>query len=148
MIGALAMWGCGGGGGGASASPTAPTPTATAAPPAATPTTSPAGPASVSVSIVSSIGNTAFVPNPVRANTGDTVTFRNTDSTLHHLVMDDGSADLGDIAPGATSRGFTLRSGNATRFHCTLHPSMVGSINGESAPEPTPCNDPYGYGCN
>ena len=58
--------------------------------------------------------------------------------------MDDGSADLGDIAPGATSRGFTVRSGSALNFHCTLHPSMVGSINGANAPEPPPCNDPYG----
>ena len=58
--------------------------------------------------------------------------------------MDDGSADLGDIAPGATSRAFTVRSGSALTFHCTLHASMVGSINGASAPESPPCNDPYG----
>ena len=67
--------------------------------------------------------------------------FRNNDSTLHRIVMDDGSADLGDIAPGATSRGFTVRSGSALNFHCTLHPSMVGSINGATAPEPPACND-------
>lgn len=153
VAGAALLWGCGGGGGyTASASPTAPTPTAAAptttpATTTTTPTTNTTAPATVSVSIVSSVGNSAFVPNPVRANTGDTVTFHNTDRTLHHLVMDDGSADLGDIAPGATSRGFTLRNGNATSFHCTLHSSMVGSINGASAPEPPMCNDPYGYGC-
>ena len=58
--------------------------------------------------------------------------------------MDDGSADLGDIAPGATSRGFTVRSASAFNFHCSLHPSMVGSINGATAPESPACNDPYG----
>lgn len=142
LVGALALWGCGGGGGSAAATPTSPTPTAAA--PAPTPTT--AG-ATVTIAIVASSGNTAFQPNPVRANAGDTVMFRNSDSVMHHLVMDDGSADLGDVAPGAASRGFTLRSASASNFHCTLHSSMVGSINGASAPEPPACLDPYGYGC-
>jgi len=133
--GALALYACGGGGGSSSsvASPTAPTATA-----------APAN--SVTVAIVSSSGNSAYRPNPVSAKTGDLVMFRNTDTTEHHIVMDDGSADLGTIAPGATSQGMTLRSGAATGFHCTLHTSMVGSING-ALPDTPPCNDPYGYGC-
>ena len=73
--------------------------------------------------------------------------FRNNDAATHRIVMDDGSADLGDVAPGATSRGFTVRNASALTFHCSLHPSMVGSINGANAPEPPPCPDPYGYGC-
>ena len=144
VIGAVALWNCGGGGGGTAAVPTSPTPAVSAPAPAPAPTVTPA---TVTVTIVSSVGNAAFQPNPVRANSGDTVMFRNTDSKMHHLVMDDGSGDLGDVSPGATSRGFTLRSANATRFHCTLHSSMVGSINGAAAPEPPPCLDPYGYGC-
>jgi plastocyanin len=99
------------------------------------------------VSIVASIGNQAYRPNPVAANTGDTVMFRNNDASVHHIVMDDGSADLGDIQPGSNSRGFAVRNANATNFHCLNHPSMVGSINGQDAPMPPPCNDPYGYGC-
>lgn len=141
LLGALALWNCGGGGSTA-ASPTSPTPAASAPAPAA-----PGTSATVTVAIVASTGNTAFQPNPVRANSGDTVIFRNSDSVMHHLVMDDGSADLGNIAPGASSQGMTLRNANATSFHCTLHSSMVGSINGASAPEPPPCLDPYGYGC-
>jgi plastocyanin len=134
LVGAATLWGCGGGGGGSASTPTAPSP-----PPAPATTT-------VTVSVVGSVGNTAYQPNPVQASIGDTVMFRNNDSTMHRIVMDDGSADLGDIAPGATSRGFTVRSGSALRFHCTLHPSMVGSINGATAPEP-PCVDSYGYAC-
>jgi plastocyanin len=133
LAGALTLWGCGGGGGGGS------TPTAPSAPPA--PAT-----ATVVVAVVGSVGNAAYQPNPVQANTGDTVMFRNNDSSTHRIVMDDGSADLGDVAPGATSRGFTVRSASALRFHCTLHPSMVGSINGASAPDP-PCIDSSGYAC-
>lgn len=127
---ALALWGCGGG-----ASPTAP---------AVTPAP---GPATVTVAIVGAVGSAAYRPNPIAANSGDTVMFRNNDTTLHHIVMDDGSADLGDVGPGATSKGLTLKNANATNFHCTFHSSMVGSINALTAPTPPPCNDPYGYGC-
>jgi plastocyanin len=128
--GALLVVSCGGGG---SSSPTSPTAAA------------PAAAGTVAVAIVSSIGNTAFVPNPVRANAGDTVVFRNNDSVAHRLVMDDGSADLGDLAPGSTSRGFVLRSASETKFHCTVHASMVGSINGAAPPEPSCVPDVYGY---
>jgi plastocyanin len=95
---------------------------------------------------VSSTGNTAFSPNPIRANSGDTVMFVNRDAAAHNIVID-GGPDLQMVNPGATSRGFQVTSANPVNFHCTLHSSMVGSINGASAPEPPPCNDPYGYGC-
>ena len=101
----------------------------------------------MTVTIVGQTGNTAFSPNPIKASTGDTVVFRNTNELIHHIVMDDGSADLGEVAPGGTSRNLVVRSLSALNFHCTLHSSMVGSINGASAPEPPPCLDPYGYGC-
>lgn len=134
MVGALALWSCGGSSGSSPATgPTAPTP--------------PPGAASVTVSIVSSSGNQAFRPNPVSAPTGDTLAFSNGDTVTHHIVLDDGSADLGEIAPGATSRSISIASSRAVNFHCTIHSSMVGSINGSSAPQPPPCNDPTGYGC-
>jgi len=133
IAGAVALWGCGGGS--SVNSPMAPS--------------TPAAPAAqtVTVAIVGSIGNMAYNPNPVTAKTGDTVVFRNNDSAMHHIILDDGSSDLGAVTPGATSRGVTLRNANAATYHCTIHPSMVGSINGSTAPQPPPCNDPYGYGC-
>ena len=138
IAGAILLASCGGGGS-----------TSTAAPPAApSPTPAPAPtPSTVTVSIVSSVGNGAYKPNPVMANTGDTVVFRNNDATMHHIVLDDGSADLGDVGPNGTSRGVTLKNANATRFHCTIHSSMVGTINEATAPPTPPCPDPYGYGC-
>jgi hypothetical protein len=67
---------------------------------------------------------------------------------MHHLVLDDGSGDFGDINPGATSRGVVLRNANPVTFHCTIHATMVGSINGLTAPDTPPCvPDIYGYGC-
>lgn len=138
VAGATALWGCGGGGGGGSVAAAPSTPTS--------PTTTAPASTTVTVNIVGSTGNTSYQPNPVSAKTGDMVMFRNNDGVAHHIVMDDGSADLGTVNPGATSSGFTLRNGSAANFHCTLHPSMVGSING-ALPETPYCSDPYGYGC-
>jgi len=137
IAGAILLASCRGGGS-----------TSTAAPPAApsAPSAAPT-PSTVTVSIVSSAGNTAYKPNPVMANSGDTVVFRNNDVTMHHIMLDDGSADLGDVNPGATSKGVTLKNSNAARFHCTIHSTMVGSINETAAPPTPPCPDPYGYGC-
>lgn len=133
IVGAVVLWGCGkGSGGGTPAGPSGPPQT---------------GPQTVTVNIIGSAGNGAYRPNPVTANTGDTVVFKNTDSQVHHIVLDDGSADLGDLTPGGTSRGFVVKNQNAANYHCMLHSSMVGSVNADAPPEPPPCNDPYGYGC-
>ena len=131
VAGAVALWSCGGGG--ASSSPAGPSP----------------GPApqTVTVTIVASSGNQSYKPNPVAAKSGDTVLFKNNDTNMHHIVMDDGSFDLGEVTPGSTSKGLTLKTANPATFHCTIHSSMVGSLNGQSAPEPPPCNNPSGYGC-
>ena len=126
------MWSCGGGD--YSGTPTAPTPTSPA------PTPAPASP-TVTINIVGSDGSRAYQPNPVTANTGDTLVFKNNDVTTHHPVMDDGSADLGEIAPGA-SRSATLR-GAGSNFHCAIHPTMVGSVNGTVPPPPPDCIPPY-----
>ena len=125
LAAAVGMWSCGGGS--SSGTPTAPT--------TPSPTPAPTSP-TVTINIVGSDGNKAYQPNPVVARTGDTLLFRNNDSTTHHVVMDDGSADLGDIAPGS-SRSATLK-GAGSNYHCTIHPTMVGSVNGATAPEPPP----------
>ena len=132
---AVAMWSCGGGGGGdySNSSPSAPSPTPAAPAPAA--------PGSVAVSIVDTNGGAkAFTPNPVQAATGVTMVWTNNTRDMHHLVMDDGSAVIGDIAPGA-SISMQLK-GSGGNYHCTNHPTMVGSINGATAPAPPPGDTP------
>jgi hypothetical protein len=70
------------------------------------------------------------------ATSGKQVMFKNNDQVdTHHIVMDDGSADFGNLPPGATTPAKGVASGN---FHCANHPSMVGSINGLTAPTPAP----------
>jgi plastocyanin len=139
LAAALAMAGCGSSSM-PSPAPTTPSATTTPAPgPAPTPTPTPPV---VTVSIVGFTGSGSFVPNPVPAVTGDSVAWKNNDVTTHHIVLDNGSADLGDLAPGAMTRTITVGSTAALSFHCTIHPTMVGSIDG-TAPAPGPSPSPY-----
>jgi plastocyanin len=90
----------------------------------------------VTVSIGGIQGNGSFVPNPVSAANGNQVMFKNNDPlNTHQIVMDDHSADFGSLSPGMSSPAKAVTSGN---FHCANHPSMVGSINGATVPEPPP----------
>ena len=103
-------------------------------------------PLAVIINIVGSIGSNAFMPNPTTANMGDRIVFANTDTRVHHIVLGDGT-DLGEVQPGQSSVPMPLATPTAT-FHCTIHPTMVGAINGELAPapyEPPPPDDYYGY---
>jgi hypothetical protein len=108
----------------------------------------PPTPMAVIISIISSFGAGAFMPNPTMANMGDPIVFTNNDAVLHHIVLDDGT-DLGNVAPGQSSAPVPLMTPTAT-FHCTIHPSMVGGINVDmTAPVPDPYMPPgddyYGY---
>lgn len=89
------------------------------------------GSASVIVTIVGMNGNQSFNPNPATVPSGGTVAFRNADSITHHITQDGGGFDTGDIAPGATSSAVTPPSG-AVSYHCSIHPTMVGGLNGSS----------------
>jgi plastocyanin len=112
------------GGGGSNSTPSAPAPTT---------------PSIVTVSIAGLLGNRSYVPDPVPVASGGQVMFKNNDLTTavgHHIVMDDGSIDFGNLAPGASSSAKSVGVGG--NFHCVNHPSMVGSINGAVAPTPPP----------
>ncbi len=98
-------------------SPTAPTPPG-------------GGGANVTISIVGMQGAQSFSPNPATVAQGQTVAFRNNDSTTHHIVQDAGAFDTGNLAPGATSAAITINTMSALPFHCSIHPTMVGTING------------------
>ena len=128
-VSALVLWalGCGGGGGGGTTTPTGPS-------------TSTPAPANTTVNIVSSAGNSAFSPNPVQVPSGGTIQWRNATADAHVLVMNDGTP-IGTVGPGASIT--TTLSGGGGNFRCTTHPTMVGSINGATAPEPPPPGDGY-----
>lgn len=118
-----------------STSPSAPSPSTTPAPAASSSS-------QVTVNIVGSSGPGSFAPNPVSVAVGTSVAWRNSDSTRHHIVLDTGT-DVGNISPGATSQAIMVTSSSTVGFHCTIHPSMVGTINGLTPSSPTAPNPGY-----
>ena len=121
----LSVWSCGGSSSSPGANPAAPAP-------AGEPTT---------ISIMGESGAQSFSPNPASVAQGTLVVWRNMDNKVHHIVLNDGSLDAGDIGPGASSRALRLDA-NGANYHCTIHPGMVGSIN-RSSGTPPPCDGPY-----
>jgi len=122
---ALGASSCGGGGGGYGGStPTNPTPTPTAN--------------TVTINITGVKGKQSFSPNPASVPAGQQVIFKNNDVVTHRVVIDDRSLDTGDIAPGASSQPLALGAVSKP-YHCSLHPSMVGSLNAADTPDPPPC---------
>jgi plastocyanin len=116
---------CGGGGGGSS------TPTGPSTP----------APSTVTITITSDNGALSFSPNPASAG-GQLVVFRNADSVVHRVVLNDGSIDTGDIAPGSTSRSVMMPAAG-TNYHCSLHPGMIGAVSPSTGGAPPECTGPY-----
>ena len=118
---------CGGGGSnGGTPSPT-PTPTPT--------------PTAVTVNIAGDLGDRSFDPNPASPGAALTVNWRNTDGVVHRIVANDNSFDTGNISPNGTSMTVTVRA-SGVNYHCSLHPGMVGAVNGSGGTTP-PCTGQY-----
>jgi plastocyanin len=116
--------------GGSSSSPatSAPPPTPTS-PSAPSPTPSP-GPQSAAVTIPAGaefLGSRAFVPGDLSVAVGTTVTWTNTDSTSHTSTSDVPGWNSGIVGSGRTF-SFTFQAPGTFRYHCDVHPSMVGTV--------------------
>src|SRR6266545_3478351 len=120
----------------------APAPAPAPGTPAPTPDPAPA-PVTTTINIVGTDGATAFLPNPIQAAMGNLLVWMNGDTRLHHIVLDDGT-DIGDVLPGQATAPKALATAAPTGFHCTIHPSMVGMINGELPAPAPPYEPPYG----
>jgi len=109
-----------------SPSPTpAPTPVPTPAP---TPTPTPAPPAAVvTINVLGVNGTQSFSPNPATLPAGQMVVWHNVDSITHRVVLNNGSLDTGNLAPGASSEPMSVPAGTDP-YHCSIHPSMVGTL--------------------
>jgi plastocyanin len=126
---ALLAAGCGGSGGGTT--PASPTSVGTN-----TQTT-------VTITITGQNGRLAFTPNPATVAAGQLVVFKNNDVVTHHLILDDGTMQTTDIAPGATSAAVSMGTSGSKTYHCTIHPGMIGGFNGAEAEPPPNCNTAY-----
>ncbi len=114
VLSLLALAACGGSSG--YSSPTAPT---SGMPPASNATT---------VSINAITGSQSFAPNPATAKAGTAVQWNNAHSVTHRIVADNGSFDTGNISPGSTSGSITVTQAGSYAYHCSIHPSMVGTL--------------------
>jgi plastocyanin len=129
---ALIAVSCGGGGGGGT--PTAPSNPGTGGGGGGTQTT-------LTITITGLGGKLAFTPNPATVAAGQLIVFKNNDVVAHHVMLDDGSVQTPDIAPGATSAAVAIGSNKS--YHCTIHPGMVGGFNGTEVEPPPNCNQAY-----
>jgi plastocyanin len=100
----------------------------------------------VTISITGQGGKLAFTPNPASVSAGQLVAFKNNDTVPHHVMLDDGTVQTPDIAPGATSAPVAMGVNGSKTYHCTIHPGMVGGFNGTEAEIPPNCNQAYCFG--
>jgi plastocyanin len=113
--------------GGYSSSPTTPYPSPQPSP---TPTPAPTPSANaVVVEILGENGNMSFSPALASLQVGQQVRWHNADRTVHTATQDGGGFDTGFLAPGATSASITLNAAGSLRYHCSVHPSMLGALN-------------------
>jgi plastocyanin len=91
------------------------------------PTPTPGGAApDVTITINGMQGSNSYAPSPGTVRVGQTVAWKNNDSTAHTATS--ASFDTGSIAPGATSRTITFSAAGTVDYHCSFHPTMVGSL--------------------
>lgn len=71
--------------------------------------------------------NMAFNPSTLNVQVGATVTWVNKDSVTHNVVSDSGVFDSGNLANGQ-SYNYTFNQAGSFPYHCSIHPSMKGTI--------------------
>jgi len=104
--------------------------TAPGTPPAAGPTTAGSAVCADSTgttTVDATVGD--FKWGPVSAKVGDVITWTNSDSASHRVGLDDGSCTMsGNIAGDGGKASLAFSVAGTYPFHCTVHPSMKGTI--------------------
>lgn len=90
----------------------------------------PSGPAAdVIITIQGTNGVMSFSPPSASARVGQTVAWRNADSITHDIVQDAaGGFDTGGVSAGAATAALTMTRAGSFPYHCSIHPSMVGTL--------------------
>lgn len=84
--------------------------------------------ADVTIEIVANSGATSFSPSPRTVTVGQTVSWHNALGATHTATADGGGFNTGSIAAGATSTPITMSTAGTFAYHCSIHPSMVGTL--------------------
>jgi plastocyanin len=90
----------------------------------ASPTATPGGGTTITMK------NFAFDPSSVTVKTGTMVTWVNQDAASHAIASDNSSsvAFSSDPLPTGASYNFTFATPGTFTYHCSIHPSMTGTI--------------------
>lgn len=116
VAGVLVAIACGGGSGGYGSAPSA----------VPTPSTTTVGTADVVIRINSMSGAQSFSPDPGLVKVGQKVAWHNADSIAHTATAS--GFDTGSIPPGADSAPITFNAAGNFAYHCSIHPTMVGTL--------------------
>lgn len=73
------------------------------------------------------ISNFSFSPTTLTVKIGDRVTWTNQDSIGHSSTADDKSFDTGVLDQGKSGTVTFSKAGTYT-YHCSVHPTMTGTI--------------------
>jgi plastocyanin len=73
------------------------------------------------------IADLAFDPDSVTVASGGVVAVSNEDGTTHTFTSDEGGFDC-SIEGGETANVLVDAAAGDYEFHCTIHPSMTGTI--------------------
>jgi plastocyanin len=84
--------------------------------------------ADVTISMVGDRGSQSFAPNPTTMRVGQTVAWKNNDTTAHDATQDASRFQTGIVTGGATSAPIAMTAAGTFTYHCTIHPGMVGSL--------------------
>jgi len=105
-----------------------PSPTAEPTPrPSPNPTPTPPPPDDLFITITGQNGGMSYSPSSAHARVGQTVIWRNADSTAHTASANGGAFDTGFLAPGEQASLLMQSEGNFN-YHCNIHPGMTGSL--------------------
>jgi plastocyanin len=84
--------------------------------------------ADVTITIVGMNGSLSFSPNPAIVKVGQSVAWKNADTLTHTATADGGTFNTNSITPGTTSAPITMTAAGSFGYHCSPHPSMVGTL--------------------
>ncbi len=91
------------------------------------PSTASPGP-DVTINITGINGANSFAPSPTTVNLGQRVIWKNTDTRSHDAAADGGTFTTPVLSSGTASDPVTMNTRGTFTYHCSIHPSMVGTI--------------------
>jgi plastocyanin len=86
----------------------------------------------VLITITGISGSSSFSPNPANVTVGQTIAWKNNAAGMaqHRPIQDGGSPTFngGFIDYGATCDTIRINTAGDFSYHCSIHPSMVGTL--------------------